>query len=180
MTWQFLPAGSPQEPPVNFGGFQQNAIYLQFVESLDTLPNIVYQTILLDLAKWDAYWQQDRCNFVPVNLNDFPQDCCQTEQNPVQAPEQFLKNEIAMHQRKIQRWQNELQTGGHIPAVCFHDKLFDLSSGRQTLKTQILRIHQGRHRIAYLRQIGVPAFAAAIPEHLLPLIQQQDLHYDNR
>jgi len=126
--------------------------YLHFVDSVDNLPKVSYQNMLFDLTKWDQYWQQDSCNFVPANLADLPRTCCENDQD-------YLA-EQAMHRQKIQRWANELglnseneMVTGKVPAVCFSE----------TLVNGQLRIRQGRHRIAYLRQIGAPCFAAAIP-----------------
>lgn len=133
-------------------------LIIEFMESVDNLPNIDYQTLLLDLKKWDAYWQQDRCNFVPVDLANFPEECCA---NPTD-----YAAEIGMHQQKIQRWTTQLQSGGQVPAVCFQAQTYN----------GLLRIRQGRHRIAYLRQIGCPVFAAAIAQNFVkdfePMIYQ--------
>lgn len=131
---------------------------IEFVESVDNLPNIDYQTVLLELKKWDAYWQQDLCNFVPPNLADFPRACCHSDAD--------YQAEITMHRAKIQRWADELRSGsGKVPAVCF----------QHTLHNGRLQIRQGRHRIAYLRTLDIPCFAAAIPTSLLPQLAHSSL-----
>lgn len=158
-TWQFTSKHVKDDRPVHFGRFEKDGIQLTFIESVDTLPLIDYQTVFLNLAKWDEYWQQDCCHFVPPNLADFPRQCAQTALD--------YAEELAMHQRKIARWQTELKKGGEIPAVCFAEPLVNKRTGRcnssDDSANHLLRIRQGRHRIAYLRQIGMPAFAAAIP-----------------
>lgn len=145
MTWQFI---KPNRP-VNHGSFLTTDLQIEWVDSTDLVKGISYQTLLLDLECWDQYWQHDSCNFVPENLNKFPTDCCKTEHE--------WSQEVAMHRQKIQRWQNQLKQGGKIPAVCFE----------QALNQKRIRIRQGRHRIAYLRSINLPAFAAAIPQDRL-------------
>ncbi|BBP44839.1 hypothetical protein THMIRHAS_02120 [Thiosulfatimonas sediminis] len=154
MTWQLI------QNPHGLWRATQGAQQIDFVASIDNLADIDYQTVLLDLAKWDAYWQADRCHFVPADLSDFPRACCQSDAD--------YAAELAMHQQKIQRWAQELAGGsGSVPAVCFHS----------TLAHQRLRIRQGRHRIAYLRSLGVPCFAAAIPKTTLFHLAVKPLFY---
>ncbi len=130
---------------------------IEFIETKDSEPNIHYQTVLIDLHKWDDYWQEDRCNFVPAELNQFPKSCCKSDAD--------YQTELAMHRQKIQRWQNEVPQTGQIPAVCFEECLFESR----------LRIKQGRHRIAYLRQLNAPAFPAAIPTDLVSNFAEKGL-----
>ncbi|MBO1924704.1 hypothetical protein [Thiomicrorhabdus sp. 6S3-12] len=130
---------------------------IRFTESGDTLPAIEYRTVLLDLQSWDRYWRQDRCNYVPQDLADFPRDCCQQHADHAA--------EIEMHRQKIERWHRQLQTGDKVPAVCFENALVD----------GYLRIRQGRHRIAYLRQLNFAVFAAAIPLQRLDDFRRQNL-----
>ncbi|QKI88271.1 hypothetical protein [Thiomicrorhabdus xiamenensis] len=128
-----------------------------FTASADTLPGIDYRTVLIDLKSWDRYWQQDRCNYVPQDLTDFPHACCQNRADYVA--------EINMHRQKIERWHQQLQADDKVPAVCFEKML---SNG-------FLRIRQGRHRIAYLRQLDFPVFAAAIPLQRMDDFSRQNL-----
>lgn len=127
----------------------ENSISLEFIETKDGEPNTHYQTVLIDLPKWDEYWEQDICNFVPANLNQLPKTCCKSDAD--------YQTELAMHRQKIQRWQDEVPKTGKIPAVCFEKALLE----------NRLKIKQGRHRIAYLRQLKLPAFPASIPENLV-------------
>jgi hypothetical protein len=158
MNWQL----SPSENPTALWHLQRNSQWIEFIDSVDNLPNVRYQTVLIDLAKWDQYWQQDRCNFVPADLSDFPTECCASNSDYVA--------EIAMHQQKIKRWKTELASGsGKVPAVCFCETTVD----------GLLRIRQGRHRIVYLRQLGIPAFAAAIPRALLQDFTEQQLVFNH-
>jgi hypothetical protein len=120
---------------------------VNFLESGDRLPGQEYVHCLLDMAKWDTYWRQDRCNYVPDDLSQFPMSCC--------ADEAAYVAEIESHRSKIARWVAQHGVSDEIPAVCFHAEF----SGNG-----LLRILQGRHRLVYLRQLGLPVFAAAIPK----------------
>lgn len=120
---------------------------VHFVESVDGLAAVEYQHCLLDMAKWDAYWRQDRCNYVPDDLSQFPMSCC--------ADEAAYVAEIESHRSKIARWVAQHGVSDEIPAVCFHAEFSE---------NGLLRILQGRHRLVYLRQLGLPVFAAAIPK----------------
>jgi len=138
---------------------RSNNLCIEFIESTDTAPKVNYQTILIDLAKWDEYWKQDACNFVPEVIEHFPKDCCQTES--------AYQSALAMHRKKIERWQKEVPKTGRVPAVCFETSLVN----------HRLKIKQGRHRIAYLRQIKLPVFAAAIPIDCIAALHCNQLHY---
>lgn len=148
---------TPSPNPEVLCAFSKQTIQIGFTASVDNLPQVTYETVLLDLAKWDQYWQQQPCNYVPANLSHFPRNCCKTDAD--------YQQEIIMHQQKIQRWADELRTGGQVPAVCYS----------QTLVNNKLRIRQGRHRIAYFRHIGLPCFAAAIPQERLQQVQRNQL-----
>ncbi|WP_321277287.1 hypothetical protein [Thiomicrorhabdus indica] len=148
VLWQFISTGRSTLAKIES---------VEFIESSDQTANIRYQTVLINLPKWDEYWKQDACNFVPDNLQHFPQHCCKTEV--------AYQAELAMHRQKIERWEKEIPQTGRVPAVCFENTLVE---GR-------LKIKQGRHRIAYLRQIGFSVFAAAIPINLLSLFKENHL-----
>ncbi|MBN2647686.1 MAG: hypothetical protein JXR44_07870 [Thiotrichales bacterium] len=132
-------------------------VTIEFIASGDLVPEISYQHCLINLAAWDAYWQKDLCNYVPEILSQFPRECC--------ANAEAYQTELAQHQQKIERWQQHLIQNRQIPAVCFEAEQLH---GR-------LRIRQGRHRIAYLRQLGLPVFAAAIPEIRFEDVKQMRL-----
>ncbi|WP_178861102.1 hypothetical protein [Thiomicrorhabdus cannonii] len=137
--WGFVALGADQ------------ALAVDFVESRDGLPGIDYQHCLVDMLKWEAYWRQEPCNYVPDDLADFPTSCCEDDA--------AYEAEIESHRVKIARWVGQHQLTSEIPAVCFEAAFSDMGH---------LRILQGRHRLVYLRQLGLPAFAAAIPRQRLP------------
>jgi hypothetical protein len=140
-----------------------------FAESTDIDSDKTYRTVLFDLKRWDQYWQIDVCNYVPSDLSQLPQKGCSFSNE--------LALEVTMHQRKIDRWHNQLsqpypkvtskRIGGVVPAVCFDVHLTD----------HHLRIKQGRHRIAYLRSLQCPVFAAAIPIERLIEVENLALIY---
>lgn len=119
---------------------------MAFVASVDGLETVTYRHCLLDMNRWDAYWRRDRCNYVPADLQEFPQECC--------LDKTAHAAEVALHQLKIDRWARHVQQTPRFPAVCFE---VDLTADGQ------LRIRQGRHRLAFLRGFGLPQFVAAIP-----------------
>ena len=132
----------------------QNGKIIRFSANVDGLEGVEYQHVLMDLPRWDAYWQQQGCNFVPSPLKDWAEGCCESQ-------EEYLQ-ELKIHQQKIARWRPRIQKAEPIPAVCMrvakcdHDVQF--------------QIQQGRHRIVALREFGVSCFAAAIPSGELSAI----------
>lgn len=113
-------------------------------------PHGAYDYVMIKTAVWDQEWEKDLDHYLPKTLSAIPE---------------YRSNDLEKSQNKIQNLTAAVLNSGKINSPSF----LDVPQGAK------IRIADGRHRIYLLRELGIDAFPAAVPNLIIPRLQDLGL-----